>query len=242
MSFVRVSLLTVLTATALAAQSAPLPARREPSSLLQTFTFDISAALDERWRLAVEPLVFGRFTLGLSGSRTTQVDRPTPQIYYATPITRPVDLSFAPCCPVCDCFPSPDGEQGYRASSLSLNARWYPAALARDGERQRFAVYVGEFMSYEQRRISWPQWIYPPWPQDSLGIYTPGRPALGPSSVQRLRGWEPGAEVGARVMMGQRVLIDVGGMVRVATLDDPLSRRRPGDTDARLVIAIGIGW
>lgn len=242
MSFFRIALLTAVSAPALAAQSGSPPARRDASPLLQTLTFDVSAALDERWRLTVEPLVFGRFTLGLSGSRTTQVDRPTPPVYYAMPIARRADLSIAPCCPVCDCYPSPDGEQSYRASSLSLHARWYPAALARDGERQRFAVYVGEFLSYEQRRISWPQWIYPPWPQDSLGIYTPGRPTPGTSFVQRLHGWEPGAEVGARLMMGRRVLIDVGGIVRVATLDDPLSRRRPGETDARLVMAIGIGW
>ena len=247
MSTFRACLLTLVATTALDAQSAPAQARGEPLPLQQAISFDVSAALDDRWRLTVEPLVIGRFTIGLSGSRTTVVDRPTQPDIYRTIATRRVDLSLAPCDPRFPCYPMPSDEPTYRASSLALHVRWYPAALSRDGERQRFAVYIGEFLSREDRRISWPQWIFPPYdapgaPPDSIVIVIP-RPQLpGPSWVQRLRGWEPGVELGARMMMGRRVLIDVGGTIRVATLDDPLSRRRPGQTDARLVLALGFGW
>ncbi|MCE9602572.1 MAG: hypothetical protein K8S21_10245 [Gemmatimonadetes bacterium] len=245
MSCVRVVVLSLVVGTALGAQSAPSVPRRAPLPLKQSLSFDLTAALDDRWRLAVEPLVIGRFTLGLSAAHTTEVDRPSQPVIYETFATRPMDLSFAPCLPLYGpCGPFPDGEPSYRASSLALHARWYPAVLSRDGDRQAFAVYIGEFLSYEKRRVSWPQWIYPPYypPTDSLIIVIPGPPSPGPTVVQHLRGWEPGAEIGARVMMGRHVLIDVGGTVRVATLDDPLSRQRPGRTDARFVVAIGIGW
>ena len=198
MSPFRLCLLTLVVARALAAQSTPAQARREPLPLRQTVSVDLSAALDGRWRLIIEPLVIGRFTLGLSGSHTTAVDRPSLPIIYETFGARPSDLSFAPCLPAYGpCDPFPTSEPTYRASSLALHARWYPAALSRDGDRQAFAVYIGEFLSYEKRRISWPQWISPPYyPTDSLIIVIPRPPTPGPEWVQRLRGWEPGARPG----------------------------------------------
>ncbi len=240
----RTCLLTLATTTVLCAQSAQAQARGAPLPLRQALSFDLSAALDDRWRLTVEPLVIGRFTLGLSGSHTSETDRPEQPLLYRSFAEPARDLPFAPCLPeYSSCFPIPSGEPTYRASSLALHARWYPAALSRDGERQSFAVYIGEFLSYEKRRISYPQWITPPYyPTDSLIIVIPRPPTPGPAMVQRLSGWEPGAEIGARVMMGRHVLIDVGGMVRVTTLDDPLARRRPGKTDTRFVVAVGIGW
>jgi len=194
--------------------------------------------------VAVEALVIGRFTLGLSGSHTTEVDRSSPSIIYETFGRRTANLSLAPCPP---CYgpsdPFASGEPTYRASSLALHARWYPAALSRDGDRQAFAVYIGEFLSYEKRRIAWPQWSITPYvPADSFAMIPPWPPISGPAWVQHLRGWEPGAEIGARVMMGRHVLIDVGGTIRVTTLEDPLARRRPGGTDARFVVAIGVSW
>jgi len=234
---------TCVVSAAIGAQSAPSSSPRTPMPLRQTLTVDLGAALDERWRLTVEPLVLGRFTLGLSGSRTTEAVQSVPQILYSVTRLDP----FAPCLPGGQCYPFPTGAPTYRASSLALHARWYPAALSRAGDRQGFAVYVGEFLSREERRISWPEWISPPYSPfpDTLlipGIPRPIAPWIGPAWVQQLRGWEPGAELGARVMMGNRVLIDVGGEVRVATLDDPFARRRPGRTDARFAVAIGIGW
>lgn len=247
--YIRVALLTLVTTTALDAQSAPSRARGAPLPLVQAVSIDVSAALDERWRLTVEPLVIGRFTLGLSGSRTTEIDQRTSPVIYETYAGGVMlDPRFAPpCLPYSQCDPVPSGEPTYRASSLALHVRWYPAALSRDGERQRFAVYIGEFLSREERRITWPQWISPPYyppglPPDSIVIVIPRPQFPGPSWVQRLRGWEPGAEIGARLMMGRHFLIDVGGTVRIATLDDPFSRRRPGQTDTRLVLAIGFGW
>lgn len=245
MSSVRVCLLSLTIATALGARSTPAQPRPAPLPLKQAVSFDLSAALDDRWRVIVEPLVIGRFTLGLSASYTTAIDRPSQPIIYESFGTTAPDRSFAPCFPgYGPCGPLPGSDPTYRASGLALHARWYPEALSRDGDRQAFAVYIGEFVSYEKRRISWPQWIYPPYypPGDSLVIVIPGPPTPVPSLVQHLRGWEPGAELGARVMMGRHVLIDVGGTVRVATLDDPLARRRPGKTDARFVVAIGVGW
>ncbi len=246
MSWFRFVVLTLIPTTALAAQGAPSAMRREPLPLRQTLSFDLNAALDARWRLSVEPLVIGRLTVGLSASSTAVVDQPAPERSYALLSARETDLSLAPCAYGGPCYPYPTSEPTYRASSLSLHTRWYPTGLSRDGERQQFAVYIGEFLSYEERRISWPQWLEAPYPlpADSLGgsglPWSP--PSPGPSWVERLHGLEPGAEIGARLMMGQRVFIEVGGMVRIVTVDDPLSRRRPGDSDARLQLAIGFGW
>ena len=256
----RHSMLCACLAGALSAQSPVREPRREPLPVLQTISVDLGAAMQERWRLAVEPLVFGRFTLGLAGSFTTTPDgegwRSSPIVYYET-------FAPTPPCNIVDpyyCQPFPAGKPSYRAWSITAHARWYPAALSFDRERQRLGVYIGEFLGYQQRRITGTQLIYPPYygPGDSLFAPAGGGalpypypdpypypypyPTPGPRWIERLHGWEPGAEVGARLMMGKRVIVDVGGSLRMVAIDDPYSRLRPGAADTRFVLAVGIGW
>ena len=256
----RQAILSVLTSGSLLAQLAVPEPRREPLPVLQTISVDLGAAMQERWRLAVEPLVFGRFTIGLAGSFTTTPDgegwRSPPIVYYET-------FAPTPPCSIVDpyyCQPFPEGKSSYRAWSITAHARWYPAALSFDRERQRVGVYIGEFLGYQQRRISGSQLIYAPYypPEDSVftptgggalpypypypGPYPYPYPTPGPRWIERLHGWEPGAEVGARLMMGKRVLVDVGGSLRMVAIDDPYSRLRPGAADTRFVLAVGIGW
>ena len=38
------------------------------------------------------------------------------------------------------------------------------------------------------------------------------------------------------------LFVDVGGWFKLVTVDDPTQRLRPGQLDARLVAAVGIGW
>jgi hypothetical protein len=253
MRVLRLTLLSLLVAGTLVAQAPRRYADREPLPLLQTVTFDAAAALQERWRVAMEPLIFGRFTVGLSGTFTTE-----PDLEWPPPWPIPLMEAGSPTIPcyIDYCPPYLGDAPRYRAWSMNLHARWYPAALSLGGDRQRVGVYVGEFLGYHERRITWRQTAYrtqyPPYtpvdtvipPPDTLPQpYDPyPYPIPGYSWVQKLRGWEPGAEAGVRVMMGRHVVIDVGGWFRLATIEDPLSTTRPGDVDARFVAAVGIGW
>jgi len=59
---------------------------------------------------------------------------------------------------------------------------------------------------------------------------------------QRLDGWEPGIEVGARIAPLPHVFIDVGGWWKLVRIEDPMQRKQPGDVESKLVVAVGIGW
>ncbi|MDP3774786.1 MAG: hypothetical protein Q8Q85_11030 [Gemmatimonadales bacterium] len=120
-------------------------------------------------------------------------------------------------------------------------------------------VYVGEFIGYHRRRVEQTIVYYygcpycespPPLPPDSLLTPPPDSgyypPIYIPPSVSRftrnLRGWEPGVEIGVRLIPASPVFIDVGGWFKFVTVDDPMQRIRPGDVDSRFVVAVGIGW
>ena len=220
------------------------PQARTPVPTMQTATFDIASAFQQRYRAMLEPLVFGRFTIGLSGEYTTEPDEPR-NYYPPTP---------AIACP----FSGPCGgggyasdRSGYRAWSFKVHARWYPGALSYDGQRQSAAIYVGEFVGYHERRTN--QTIYYPCPMCASGpdsavfVLPPGPdpfPYPGGTNAFRqvLRGWEPGVELGVRVMPRRHIVMDVGGRFLLARLDDPQSATRPGGVDTRLVVSLGVGW
>lgn len=243
----------------LAASAQATTAPRETLPIDHSIAIDLRAALDQRWRIAVEPLVFGRFSFGLSGALTTT---PDDEPYYSVPVLEggigPV-IDFAPCLPDGGCPPPIEvARRRYRATTLSLHTRWYPEFLSRRSDDQGYAVYVGEFLSLQERRINWPEYIQPPigypteppsMPATDSIIIIPDpypnpypRPYPSPSSSQRLRRLEPGAELGVRVMLGRRMLLDVGGIVRFVRIDDPMSARRPGDVESRLVTMLGVSW
>lgn len=217
------------------------------SPILQTVTFDVAAAFQQRYRASTEALVFGRFTIGLSGEYTTQSEDQTD--YYPPPyLGCPIEQLCAS-----DVY-SPDSPR-YRAWSFSLHGRWYPRKLSFDGERQSASVYVGEFIGYHERRIR--QSLYYGCPycegppprdsivfggQDTLVAYPPFPYPGGTYFTQKLHGWEPGAEFGVRVLPMRHVVIDVGGTLRVETLMDPQSGTRPGGLVKQLMIAVGVGW
>ncbi len=242
MRHLRPTLAAVLAAAAavpLAAQ-APRPATTR-SPMLQSATFDVVAAFDERWRMQLEPLVFGRFSIGLSGSYTTQHDG----------FGYPYPLPAQDPCPVnvlCTTGGYGNGPP-YRAWSVDLSARWYPAALSLGGRRQAVAVYLGEFVGYHRRQYDGPVYYgscpvcASPQPADTLtNPPPPGSPLPYGGLTRTITGLEPGLEAGLRVLPARHVVIDVGGRFRLATLEDPMQRLRPGDMDSRLVVAVGVGW
>ena len=66
----RLTLAATLLAGTLAAQT---PDRRGPATapVLQSLAVDVAALVDQRYRVTIEPLTFGRLAIGLSGSYTT---------------------------------------------------------------------------------------------------------------------------------------------------------------------------
>lgn len=233
--FVVVLAAALASATPLAAQSG----RAAP--MLQSVTFDVVGAFDQRWRAQIEPLVFGRFTVGISGGYSTQNDGLG---YYPYPLRPQIP------CPI-DMLCTSGGGLGngppYKAWSVDLAARWYPAALSFGGRRQAVAFYLGEFVGYHERRLD-QQVIFYGCPACAVPADTllPPPPPLGvpqyASLTQKLTGFEPGFEVGLRILPARHVVLDVGGRFRLATIEDPYQRLRPGDLDARLVVGVGVGW
>lgn len=214
----------------LAAQNAGRFADREPAPVLQTLTFDVAEAFQDRWRVSMEPLAFGRFTVGIAGAYTThRHDQPYP-------------IGYVPYCPpnvLCASGPYDDGSS-YKAWNFDLGVRWYPALLSSRGGRQALGLYVGEFIGYHRRRILLPSacpYCYP-LPLDS-GIIAPPYPPYGFSAI--IDGFEPGVEAGLRLIPMRHVVLDLGARIRVATLDDPFAGPRAGGTDTRLLVTVGIG-
>lgn len=256
-------LLLLCVATPLAAQT---PARGADAGGLaprQTLAFDAAALVDERVRVALEPLVFGRFTIGLAAAHTRTADPPDYVNIYPPVYAGGINCgdirtlcAASPLPPICIdyCPPYPDPGSKYRAWSLDLSVRYYPAPLTLSGPRQRAMVYVGEFIGYHRRRVEQSYLYYgcpyceaPP-PSDSMGLPPPDSATFAPPQpyynrfVQNLRGWEPGVEVGVRLIPAAPVFVDVGGWFKLVTVEDPMQRIRPGDVDSRLVVAVGVGW
>jgi len=218
-----------------AAAPVPNPARQH-APVLQTATFDVAAAFQQHYRAMIEPLVFGRFAIGLSGEYSTEAED-QPIVY---PYACPVNV-------LCATGASSDGS-GYRAWSFNLHGRWYPAALSLGGARQSLAMYVGEFIGYHERRTTQtiyygcPNCFYPP-PVDTT-VIPPNPYPYPPISQfeQVLHGWEPGVEFGVRLLPMRHLVMDVGGRFRLATIEDYRSGTRAGGVDSRLVVAVGVGW
>jgi len=247
MRALRLAVLPLLVATSLAAQAPPaLSAAAAPPAIVapgRTAFFDVAALVDSRQRFGLEPLVFGRWTIGLVGTHY-RADAPQ-QVQIYGPIANVPGVL----CPITGCppVPYPGSGSSYDAWSLDLAVRYYPAALSFNDPRRRFMVYVGEFVGYHRRTFTQPLYAYPlatPLADTlSLPPVTPGNPVYpGGAQRQRLTGWEPGAEAGVRLIPLAPVFIDVGGWFKLVTIDDPTQTLRPGQVDARLVVAVGIGW
>ena len=266
----RLTLAATLLAGTLAAQT---PAPRGPAAapVLQSLAADAAALVDDRYRIAIEPLTFGRLAIGLSGSYTTTPTSDVGMVYPYPALERGgvTATSGGQIIPCYDQFSCAGMDQvKYRAWSFELSARYYPAFLSFSNERQRVSVYLGEFIGWHQRRIEFTPYNYYYWgcgpydlcvaPTNPAGVDTimppdtvilppqyppyPPYPYPGPRVSQRLDGWEPGIEVGARISALPHVFIDVGGWFKLVRLEDPMQRKQPGDVESKLVVAVGIGW
>lgn len=247
MRALRLAVLPLLVATSLAAQAPPAaPAAATPRAVVAPYKsafFDVAALVDNRQRFGFEPLIFGRWAIGLVGthyqSNSQQIVAygPPPIVPVASPVL----------CPVTGCPPGPfpGSTSSYSAWSLDLTVRYYPAALSFNDPRHRLMAYVGEFVGYHRRTYTQAIYAVPLGytPVDTVGL-PPIVPPVMPtySSPLRLTGWEPGAEAGVRLIPLAPVFVDVGGWFKLVTIDDPTQRLRPGQVDARLVVAVGIGW
>ena len=251
MRSLRLAILPLLVATSLAAQAPePSTAPSTPAAVVapqRTAFFDVAALVNQRQRFGLEPIVLGRFAMGLIGAHS-RTGSPTlnPPIAYAYPLAggRAVGTVV---CPIEGCQPVPatGASSSYEAWSLDFAVRYYPAALSFNDPRRRLSVYIGEFVGYQWRTLT--EVYYPPVAVPTAGS-SPALPCPAPgcsgpfTQTQRITGWEPGAEVGVRLRPIDPLFVDVGGWFKLVTVDDPTQRLRPGQLDARLVVAVGIGW
>lgn len=242
----------IVTAALTAAVTTTLSAqlrRDRPAVPVRGISLDVAAALDHRYRVTVEPAVFGRVSLGITGSftRTPEVDLN----YYPYPLAT---ADLVPCYPDQYCPPVWDGNSRYRAWTFDFSARWYPAFLSVQGPQARVMAYVGEYLGYSRRELGAPQYYAVPQPypcayceappraDSAPGYLVPNGRQEWPQWVTQAEGLEPGLEVGIRAVALPFLFVDVGWSMRLVRLDDPMRRKRPGDVDGRLVVAAGVGW
>jgi len=236
MRLLRSLLVPLCIAPALLAQTPAAPHQALP--VTRGLSADLAAARDHVGRLLVEPLVFGRVSVGFNGSYSDHMETP----WYPVPILYGDPYPGAPCPP--NCY-SPPSEPDYQAWTLDLNVRWYPAALSVDQAQAKAMLYVGEFVGFTQRRAKFGGYYYcpvcaVPAPLDS-GMVSPLPP--GPTGfTQTFEAVEPGVEAGVRVQAARHLFFDVGGRWRLVRVDDPYSLKRPGDVDPRLVVSAGLSW
>jgi hypothetical protein len=245
----RLAVLPLFVATSLAAQTpAESNAPVTPVAVAapaRTAFLDLAALVGDRQRFGLEPLVFGRWTVGLIGSHYSTG---SPAYYGNGYVTLNVPGSTVPTilCPMSGCPPTGSGStSSYTAWSLDFAVRYYPAALSLNDPHRRLMVYIGEFIGYQWRTLT--QVSYPPVAVPAAGSSQAvpcAYPGCSGQVVQKqsFMGWEPGAEVGVRLEPLGPLFIDVGGWFKIVGVDDPTQRIRPGQLDSRLVVAVGVGW
>jgi hypothetical protein len=157
----------------------------------------------------------------------------------------------------------------YRAWTAALTARFYPASFSFRNGASRMMVYAGAHAGY--RWSTWDETVVyyctnfcladdyatagsaparppRPSPADSVVVMPPiGYPYQpimpGPNPIRHSRGgFEPGLDVGVRLLPLGPLFVEVGGRFTLVTADDPMRRTRPGDVESRLVLAAGLAW
>ena len=269
-SLVVVPFLTAGTLAAQAPESRPRPL--PPAPTFQSLWFDAGALLEHQIRAGFEAVRLGRYTLGLSVTYDDRAQQQANDVYplgYAYPQTYMPVRDPVPCgdprfLALCANPYEVDYEfvpRRYRAWSVNLAARYYPAFFSfRNGPRQMM-VYAGGFVGFHWRVTQEPQPFYynplvdtfpvPLAPRDSVVVLPPDTLPGGiiaplppwASSVRRvISGLEPGLEIGVRLLPFRRLFIEAGGRFTLVTLDDPRQRAQLGDVESRLVVAAGIAW
>jgi hypothetical protein len=249
MRSLRLAILPLLVATSLAAQ-APAPPGNPPAPAAvapqRTAFFDIAALVNHHQRFGLEPVVLGRFALGLIGTHSSTVAPTVSPPVLANPLAGGAGPGTV-ICPIegCPILNTAGSTASYDAWSLDLAVRYYPSALSFNDPRRRVMVYIGEFVGYQWRTLT--EVYYPPVAVPAAGsspaVPCPAPGCSGPfTQTQRITGWEPGAEIGVRLRPLDPLFVDVGGWFKLVTVDDPTQRLRPGQLDSRLVVAVGIGW
>ena len=157
----------------------------------------------------------------------------------------------------------------YRAWTAALTARFYPASFSFRNGASRMMVYAGAHAGY--RWSTWDETVVyyctniclayadatagsvsarppRPSPADSVVVLPPNPypyPPIwpGPNPIRHSRGgFEPGLDVGVRLLPFGPLFVEVGGRFTLVTADDPMRRTAPGDVESRLVLAAGLAW
>jgi hypothetical protein len=265
--------LPLLVAGALAAQApAPRAQPEPPPPTNRSVWFDAGALLDHQIRAGFEGVTLGRYTFGLA---VTYDDRAHPRddIYYPLgyaypqtylPVRDPIPCSDPRFLALCAnpyeveyaFFPP-----RYRAWSVNLAARYYPAFFSFRNGASRMMVYAGGFLGFHWRVVQQTQSPYyynplvdtvpiPLAPRDTVvtppdtsgrGVYSP-LPPWSYAVRKTIAGLQPGLEIGVRLQPVGGLFLEAGGRFNLITIDDPMRRERLGDVESRLVIAAGFAW
>lgn len=263
--FIALAVAALFGAGTAAGQTPGNPGPPAPHSLW----FDAAALADDEILAGVEALTLGRVSLGASiGYSHTAHPRDVlvpPYGYLATqsgpyPVCDPRMLML--CAP--PTYYAGDSPR-YRAWTAAFTARFYPASFSFRNGASRMQVYAGGHAAY--RWSSWdesvvyngcPYCAYPlagsavggsprPTPADSV-IVMPPNPYPYPvpcclSPVRHSRGsFEPGLDVGVRLLPIGPLFVEVGGRFTLVTADDAMRRTMQGDVESRLVLAAGLAW
>jgi hypothetical protein len=262
----------VLAAGTLAAQApAPRAQPEPPPPTNRSVWFDAGALLEHQIRAGFEGVTLGRYTFGLA---VTYDDRAHPRaddVYplgYAYPQTEIAIRDPYPCGDVrylalctSQYYPYVTDAPRYRAWSVHLAARYYPAFFSFRNGASRMMVYAGGFLGFHWRVVQQIQYPYyynplvdslaiPLAPRDTVitppdtsgtGVYAP-MPPWSYAVRKTIAGLQPGLEIGVRLQPVGGLFLEAGGRFNLITIDDPMRRERLGDVESRLVIAAGFAW
>jgi hypothetical protein len=226
MRALRFAMLPLLVGTSLVAQSPTSSPWSAPLTVAPRLAVYLDGAGlgDDRVRAGLEVRIARGWTLGIATSQTG-IFRIDGSSWYS------VDTSYA-------------------ASSLELALRSYVVRLPFNRGGNALALYVGAFARHQDHttrssRIgagSGTRRVDPipdvPLPPDvpPMGIL------LSPSSTESASGWEPGAEIGLRLVSRGPAFIDLGASFTWVRYDDSALGLRVGNFEPRLVAAVGVGW
>ena len=263
--------LAVLLGVSAAAAQAPASAPQGPPvAPPHSLWFDAAALAHHEFLGGVEAITIGRVTLGASIGYS-HTGHPQDQLAYPMGYSYPADAGALPpvwCDPralmLCGNDYSYYGDTPrYRAWTAAFTVRFYPASFAFRNGASRMMVYAGAHAGF--RWSMWdesvvyygcPNCVYPmdappsgraprPTPADSVLVMPPYRYPIipGPNPIHHSRGgFEPGLDVGVRLLPVGPLFLEVGGRFTLVTADDPMRRTAPGDVESRLVLAAGLAW
>lgn len=140
-------------------------------------------------------------------------------------------------------------DTSYGASETDVALRCYPVRLVLPGGAHALQAYVAVLAAYgsytSSAKLSGFRGNAPrvtPIPDVPLPPPEPPPRYVIWQDASRGSGWQPGVEIGVRLSFSGPGFIDLGASVRHVAVARPALGLSVGDTETRLVAAVGVGW